>query len=137
MDRNRQPLDMYDTMPEEQRAYYMNYGKNFNEKMCRFAVSMMRDRKGNRVEMMKKEDLEKKLKENNIEVENDVMYNGVYVMAMVKADFMGSSIEDEKHALLYVKDYIDDPDAAYGQVFTRFYASCVNAGIPIDWSEMM
>lgn len=137
MDRNRQPLDMYDTMPEEQRAYYMNYGKNFNEKMCRFAVSMMRDRKGNRVEMMKKEDLEKKLKENNIEVENDVMYNGVYVMAMVKADFMGSSIEDEKHALLYVKDYIDDPDAADGQVFTRFYASCVNAGIPIDWSEMM
>lgn len=128
---------MYDTMPEEQRAYYMNYGKNFNEKMCRFAVSMMRDRKGNRVEMMKKEDLEKKLKENNIEVENDVMYNGVYVMAMVKADFMGSSIEDEKHALLYVKDYIDDPDAADGQVFTRFYASCVNAGIPIDWSEML
>lgn len=128
---------MYDTMPEEQRAYYMNYGKNFNEKMCRFAVSMMRDRKGNRVEIMKKEDLEKKLKENNIEVENDVMYNGVYVMAMVKADFMGSSIEDEKHALLYVKDYIDDPDAADGQVFTRFYASCVNAGIPIDWSEML
>lgn len=124
-------------MPEEQRAYYMNYGKNFNEKMCRFAVSMMRDKKGNRVEMMKKEDLEKKLKENNIEVENDVMYNGVYVMAMVKADFMGSSIEDEKHALLYVKDYIDDPDAADGQVFTRFYASCVNAGIPIDWSEML
>lgn len=137
MERNRQPLDMYDTMPEEQRAYYMNYGKNFNEKMCRFAVSMMRDKKGNRVEMMKKEDLEKKLKENNIEVENDVMYNGVYVMAMVKADFMGSSIEDEKHALLYVKDYIDDPDAADGQVFTRFYASCVNAGIPIDWSEML
>lgn len=137
MTKNRTPLDTYDTMPEEQRAYYMNYGKNFNEKMCRFAVSMMRDRKGNRVEMMKKEDLEKKLKENNIEVENDVMFNGVYVMAMVKADFMGSSIEDEKHALLYVKDYIDDPDAADGQVFTRFYASCVNAGIPIDWSEML
>ena len=128
---------MYDTMPEEQRAYYMNYGKNFNEKMCRFAVGMMRDRKGNKVEMMKKEDLERKLKENGINVENDIMYNGVYTIAMVHADFMGSSIEDEKHALLYVKDYIDDPDAADGQVFTRFYASCVNAGIPIDWSEML
>ena len=90
---------MYDTMPEEQRAYYMNYGKHFNE--------------------------------------NDVMYDSAYVFSMVKADFMGSSIEDEKHALLYVKDYIDDPDAADGQVFTRFYASCVNAGIPIDWSEML
>lgn len=137
MERNRQPLDIYDTMPEEQRAYYMNYGKNFNEKMCRFAVGMMRDRKGNKVEMPKKEDLERKLKENGITVENDIMYNGVYTLAMVQSDFMGSSIEDEKHALLYVKDYIDDPDAADGQVFTRFYASCVNAGIPIDWSEML
>lgn len=128
---------MYDTMPEEQRAYYMNFGKHFNEKMCRFAVGMMRDRKGNKVEMVKKDDLEKKLKENKIEIENDVMYNGVYVYAMCMADFMGSSIEDEKHALLYVKDYIDDPDAADGQTFTRFYASCVNAGIPIDWAEMI
>lgn len=137
MERNRQPLDMYDTMPEEQRAYYMNYGKHFNEKMCRFAVGMMRDRKGNKVEMTKKDDMEKKLKENGIVLENDVMYDSAYVFSMVKADFMGSSIEDEKHALMYVKDYIDDPDAADGQVFTRFYASCVNAGIPIDWSEML
>lgn len=137
MTKNRIPLDSYEMIPEEQRAYFMNYGKNFNEKMCRFAVSMMRDRKGNKVEMVKKDDLEKKLKENKIEIENDVMYNGVYVYAMCMADFMGSSIEDEKHVLLYVKDYIDDPDAADGQTFTRFYASCVNAGIPIDWAEMI
>ena len=137
MTKNRIPLDSYEMIPEEQRAYLMNYGKNFNEKMCRFAVSMMRDRKGNKVEMVKKDDLEKKLKENKIEIENDVMYNGVYVYAMCMADFMGSSIEDEKHVLLYVKDYIDDPDAADGQTFTRFYASCVNAGIPIDWAEMI
>ena len=128
---------MYDTMPEEQRAYYMNFGKHFNEKMCRFAVGMMRDRKGNKIEMTKKDDLERKLKENGISIENNVMYDGSYVFSMCMSDFMGSSIEDEKHALLYVKDYIDDPDAADGQVFTRFYASCVNAGIPIDWSEML
>ena len=137
MTKNRIPLDSYEMIPEEQRAYLMNYGKNFNEKMCRFAVSMMRDRKGNKVEMVKKDDLEKKLKENKIEIENDVMYNGVYVYAMCMADFMGSSIEDEKHVLLYVKDYIDDPDAADGQVFNRFFADCVNAGIPIDWAEMI
>ena len=137
MTKNRIPLDSYEMIPEEQRAYLMNYGKNFNEKMCRFAVSMMRDRKGNKVDMVKKDELEKKLKENNIEIENDVMYNGVYVFAMCMADFMGGSIEDEKHALLYVKDYIDDPDAADGQVFNRFFADCVNAGIPIDWAEMI
>lgn len=137
MTKNRIPLDSYEMIPEEQRAYFMNYGKHFNEKMCRFAVSMMRDRKGNKVGMMKKDDLEKKLKENNIEIENDVMHDAVYAMSMVLADFMGSSIEDEKHALLYVKDLLDDPDAADGQVFNRFFADCVNAGIPIEWSEMI
>ena len=115
----------------------MNYGKHFNEKMYKFAVSLMRDSKGNKLTPMKKEEVEAKLKENKVELENDMMYDSSYVMMMAKSDFMGSSIEDEKHALLYVKDYIDDPDAADGQVFNRFFADCVNAGIPIDWAEMI
>ena len=134
---NRIPLDTYDMMPEDQRAYYMNYGKHFNEKMYKFAVSLMRDRDGKKIPAMKKEEVEAKLKESKAEPENNVMYDAAYVMMMAKSDFMGSSIEDEKHLCLYVKDYIDDPDAADGQVFTRFYASCVNAGIPIDWTEML
>ena len=47
-------------IPEEQRAYLMNYGKHFNEKMYRFAVSLMRDTKGNKLTPMKKEDVEAK-----------------------------------------------------------------------------
>lgn len=137
MTKNRIPLDSYEMIPEEQRAYLMNYGKHFNEKMYRFAVSLMRDTKGSKLTPMKKEDVEAKLKEYKVELENDMMYDSSYVMMMAKSDFMGSSIEDEKHLCLYVKDYIDDPDAADGQTFTRFYASCVNAGIPIDWTEMI
>lgn len=137
MAKNRLPLDTYDIIPEEQRAYLMNYGKHFNEKMCKFAVSLMRDRNGNRLPMTKKDDVLAKLRENGVELENDVMFDSTYVMHMATSDFMGSSIEDEKHLCLYVKDYIDDPDAEDGQVFSRFYASCVNAGIPIDWSEML
>lgn len=124
-------------IPEEQRQYFMNYGKHFNEKMYKFAVSLMRDSKGGRLTPMKKEEVEAKLKENKIELENDMMYDSSYVMMMAMSDFYGSSIEDIKHLCLYVKDYIDDPDAADGQTFTRFYASCVNAGIPIDWAEMI
>ena len=30
MTKNRIPLDSYEMIPEEQRAYLMNYGKNFN-----------------------------------------------------------------------------------------------------------
>lgn len=137
MTKNRIPLDKYDIVPEEQRAYLMNYGKHFNEKMCKFAVSMMRDKKGGKIEMIKKEDLQKKLKENGIEIENDIMHDSVFSISMVKADFMGSSIEDEKHALLYVKDLLDDPDQSDGFVFNRWYADMVNSGTPIDWAEML
>ena len=56
---------------------------------------------------------------------------------MAKADYWGSSIEDERHLALYIKDVIDDPDASDGTVFNRFYADCCHNGIAIDWSEML
>ena len=40
-------------------------------------------------------------------------------------DFMGSSIIDEKHLSLYVKDVIDDKDGYDGIVFNRWYADTV------------
>ena len=73
MSKNRIPLDMYDVMPDEQRAYLSNYGKHFNSKMCEFAVKMMRDRKGSRVEMVKKEDLEKKMKDVGVTILNSTL----------------------------------------------------------------
>lgn len=133
----RTPLDTYDMIPDDQRAYLSNYGKHFNKKMYKFAVSLMRDRNGEKLKVVEFDHFKKKLEENGITLKNDVMYDGAYVYMMAMSDFMGSSIEDEKHLLLYVKDYIDDVDAADGQVFTRFYSSCVNAGIPIEWSEML
>jgi hypothetical protein len=42
------------------------------------------------------------------------MYDSVYVANMCKADFLGSSIVDDVHMALYVKDVIDDPDATDG-----------------------
>lgn len=133
----RTPLDTYDMIPDDQRAYLSNYGKHFNKKMYKFAVSLMRDSNGEKLKPVEFDTFKKKLEENGITLKNDVMYDGAYTFMMAMSDFMGSSIEDEKHLLLYVKDYIDDVDAADGQTFTRFYASCVNAGIPIDWSEML
>lgn len=137
MERKRIPLDSYDIVPEEQRAYLMNYGKHFNEKMCKFAVEHMRDRNGKKMSMMKKDDVLAKLKEHGVTLENDVMYDSTFVFHMAMSDFMGSSIEDEKHICLYVKDLIDDDDQADGFIFNRFYADCCNKGLPIDWSEML
>ena len=131
------PLDTYDIVPEEQRAYLMNYGKHFNEKMCRFAVSCMRDKEGQRLEPIRKEEVQAKLKENGVELDNDIMSDAVYAYQMAKSDFMGSSIEDERHLCLYVKDLIDDPDQNEGFLFARFVSDCINNGMPIDWAEML
>lgn len=130
-------LDTYDIIPEEQRAYLMNYGKHFNKKMYEFAVKGMKDRNGNKMKPVAKEELENKLKSANITLENDVMFDASFVYCMAMSDFMGSSITDEQHILLYVKDLIDDADQADGFIFNRWYADMVNKGMPIDWGEML
>jgi hypothetical protein len=56
---------------------------------------------------------------------------------MCRADYMGSSIEDEIHMARFIKDYIEDPDAYDGMPFTRFYADCIGSGTPIPWSDLL
>ena len=46
-----------------------------------------------------------------------------------------SSITDEKHLCLYVKDVIDDVDGYDGIVFNRWYADMCRKGVQIDWYE--
>lgn len=50
---------------------------------------------------------------------------------------MGSSIKDEQHLALFVKDYVSDPDAYEGLPFTRYYADTIGSGTPITWEEML
>ena len=56
---------------------------------------------------------------------------------MAKSDFYGTSIEDDKHLALYVKDVIDDLDGYDGIVFNRWYADTVCQGIPIEWEDFV
>lgn len=117
--------------------YLANYGFNFSKKMCDFAVSRMRDRNGNKIQIRTKEEVDTILKNHGIVLENDKGYNAVYVMHMAVADFVGSSIADEAHLARYVKDVIDDKDQYDGMVFTRFYADCMGSGEPIFWDLMI
>lgn len=56
---------------------------------------------------------------------------------MVKADFYKSSIEDEAHMALFVKDMVDDTDQKDGFIFNRFYADCNHNGIGIPWDDIL
>lgn len=139
---NRTPLDTYDAFPSDMIKYTRNYGFNFNKKACEYAISMMKRSnpstgKMEPIDAWTKDEVEDLLKKYDITLENNLLYNFVYVANMAKADFLRSSIEDERHLALYVKDVVDDPDAYDGMIFNRWYADMVKKGIPIEWSDIL
>lgn len=128
-------------IPEDLEVYLSYYGMNFNKKLCEFAVGMMEreDANGTLVKLspMKLDDLKELLAKHKIELEQSDWYNALYIANMVKADYWGSSIEDEEHLAKYVEDTVCDVDAADGQIFARFLADCSAKGIPVFWEEMI
>ena len=76
------------------------------------------------------------LKANNIQVQAKG-YDAVYVAAMAKSDYYGSSITTDMQYLKFIADYMDDKDGYDGIAFTRFYADCLAKGIPILWEDML
>ena len=129
----RTSLDIYDDRPSSMKRYLKYYGQHFNKKLCDFAVSKMRHGKS----PISKDKTDEILSKNNITLDNNELYDYVYVINMGNNDFLGSSIIDEKHLAMYVKDVIDDEDGYDGIVFNRWYADTVRLGIPIEWSEMI
>lgn len=130
----------YDVYPEAMLIYMRNYGPHFNKKLCDFAVSKMKrnvNGKMQKIQPISREELKNLMNMNGFVLENDQLYDSVYVANMCKADFLNSSIIDEIHMLKYVKDVIDDPDAVDGLVFNRWYADMCYMGIAIDWDEML
>lgn len=137
----RERFTQYDEYPIGMIMYLRNYGSHFNKRLCEFAVSKMKreDPSGamKRIEPYTKEQVEAMLRNHNVEVINGQLYDATYVANMCKADFLGSSIKDEQHLALYIRDVIDDPDGSDGQVFNRWYADMCYNGIAIDWDEMI
>ena len=118
------------------RKYQRLYGPHFTKDLCDFAVSMMEDSKGP-ITPITKQQLEEKLKVQNITLQYNKMYDAVYVANMCKADYLGRSVKDEGGLVQFIIDTIEDPDGYEGMVFTRFYADCVGSGTPINWEDMI
>ena len=129
----RTSLDIYDDRPESMKHYLRYYGQHFNKKLCEFATSKMKHNKP----IVPKEKVDEILNRFNITLANNQLYDHVYVYNMGYNDFLGSSIIDEKHLAMYVKDVIDDEDGYDGIVFNRWYADMVTSGIPIEWEDMI
>lgn len=132
----RQSLDSYDIMPTNMRKYLQNYGWHFNKALCHYAISLMR-KDNAKLEPVSKEFIDKLLQQYNITLKNNVGYDYIFVANMCKADYYGSSINDEKHFALYIKDTIDDEDAGDGTTMRRWYATMIANGLMVDWEEFI
>lgn len=129
-------LDDYDDRPREMINYLQYNGWHFNKKMCDFAIRNMY-KKGKKLEVLNKDYVDQLLNKFNITLNNNKLWDYVYVANMAKADFLGSSLVTDQQLASYIKDYIDDEDAYDGMPFSRFYIDTVKKGIPIDWEEML
>ena len=132
-----QDIERAQLEPSGYAEYMATYGGHFSKKMCEWAVGMMKDSKGKKIEPMSKEKVESLLMDNEVRIANDKGYDKVYVANMCKADFLGSSVVDNGRLALYVKDLLDDPDGYDELVFNRFLMDCMGRGIPIMWEDML
>jgi len=117
--------------------YLEDYGFHFNGKLFNFAVSMMTDRNGNSLKPWDKDKCKEFLRVNGINLKNDYGHDAAYVLNMARADYWGSSIIDEPHLALFVRDYLGDKDGNPTKAFDHFFIDCMASGTPIFWDEML
>lgn len=101
---------------------------HFNKKLCEFAYKQLSKRE------YSKEKLDVLLQSHNVEIPNAKLYDTVYITNWCKSILYGSSIADEKHLVLFIKDIFDKES---NLVFNRWYADMAKQGIPIKWEDMI
>lgn len=117
--------------------YLEMYGFHFNKPLFEFAVSMMEDRSGSKLQPWDKQYVEEMMRKYGIHLNRNKGHDAAYVANMARADYAGSSIIDDAHLMMYVRDYLDDIDGSPTRAFDEFYINCVAKGIPIFWDEML
>ena len=130
-------LDDYEVLPSGMEAYLSAYGHHISKRMYHWAVSMMRDSKGNHTNAVSKDEVMDKLKAYGVSVNRGASYDIPYVFMMAKMDYLGSSLKDESNLVQYVKDYVDDVDGNPTRAFDELYVNLCAKGIGIDWEDMM
>lgn len=118
----------YDIRPEGFINYLRYYGQHFNKKLCDFACKQMNKKE------YSKDKLDTLLQSYNIELPNAKLHDAVYIANWCVNTLYGSSIADEKHLILFIKDMFNKESDL---IFNRWYADMAKYGIPIEWEDMI
>ena len=131
----------YDEIPEGMKVYINNYGCHFNKKLCKEAVSRMyrKDKNGDeeKINPYTKEQVDMMLENYGIKLKRNKLYDHVFVANMCANDYLGTSVPDEKHMAMFIRDMIEDPDAESGFIFNRWYADQTFMNNPVEWEDMI
>lgn len=130
-------MTKYDFKSPAMRAYLGTYGPHFCKRLCTDAVNLMRGNDDEKITLISKDELKEKFEAYGIEVKHNALYDAVFVYSMAVSDYWGRSLDDERHLMLFVKDYLDDPDGYEGIAFHRWYADCCKKGIVVDWEDYL
>lgn len=135
----RKRLDSIDYFPSGMEEYLNTYGWHFNKKLCDYAVAKMKishsPGQSDKLKASIRDEVEAVLKKYGVEIADYHEYDAVYVFNMAKADYYGSSLGDELHLALFVKDYLEDKDGYDEIAMTRYYADCIARGEMPSWDD--
>ena len=131
-------IKVCDFFPHQFSFQMIQYSKIlWYKKLYEWAVSRMKDRSGNRIPVMSKEQVSEFLSARGVKLKNDKGHDAAYVLAMAKADYYGSTIIDEPRLALFVRDFLDDVDGSKTKAFDHFVVDCWAMDEPIFWDEMI
>lgn len=131
-----------DEWPKGARKYFKTNGFHFNKKACEEAVKgLLKENPATKklepIDAWGKEQVDDLLKRCNVTLEDNELYDYVWVANMVRSDYWKSSITDEQHLALMIKDIVDDPDQRDGFIFNRWISDRLFNGSPIDWEGLV
>lgn len=110
--------------------------RHFDEETLAKALASMRRRdratgEGRALIPLTKAEVDRLLERNGVDIPDKGGLDYVYVANMARADFWQSSLDDERHLALYVRDVLTDVDAPPGAVYAR-WAAMSGDGAPWD-----
>lgn len=116
--------------------YVARHGWHFSERAAGYAASLMETRDGKPLSPLTAEEVDAMLTAQGVKLRRKEGHDRVYVANMAKADFWKSSIEDERHLAMYVRDVVDDVDAPEGHIFRRWLSDIKARGAEVNWDEL-
>lgn len=137
-------LEMFDLSewPKAAQKYFRSYGFHFSKAACDYAVKGLRKenpstKKLEPIDAWSKDQIDEMLKKYNVVLEDNELYDYVWVCNMLRSDMFKSSIPDEQRLAMGVKDIIDDKDQKDGFIFNRWISDRLFNGSPIEWAELV